>query len=180
MHPPWQENGLTAELSGTVIGCHLSNKSVSQISALLYLSRSTLSNFIVKWKRLGETTAQPRSRRPHKLTEWDCRLLKHTAHRNRLSSVVTLTTEFQTATGSSVSTRTVRRELYGRADAHKPKMTMRNAKRRLELWLMFTANGLWSSGNAFSGVMNHASPSGSPTDESGFGGCQENATYPNA
>ena len=26
----------------------------------------------------------------------------------------------------------------------------------------------------------HASPSGSPTDESGFGGCQENATCPNA
>ena len=27
-----------------------------------------------------------------------------------------------------------------------------------------TAIGLWSSGNAFSGVMNHASPSGSPTN----------------
>jgi hypothetical protein len=35
------------------------------------------------------------------------------------------------------------------------------------------AIGLWSSGNAFSGVMNHASPSDSLTDESGFGGCQE-------
>jgi hypothetical protein len=40
--------------------------------------------------------------------------------------------------------------------------------------------GLWSSGNAFSGVMNHASPSGSLTDESGFGRCHENATCPNA
>ena len=40
------------------------------------------------------------------------------------------------------------------------------------------AIGLWSSGNAFSGVMNNASPSGSPTDESGFGGYQENATCP--
>jgi hypothetical protein len=30
-----------------------------------------------------------------------------------------------------------------------------------------TVIGLWSNGNAFSGVMNHASPSGSPTDESG-------------
>jgi hypothetical protein len=39
-----------------------------------------------------------------------------------------------------------------------------------------TAIGLWSSGNAFSGGMNHASSSGSPTDESGFGGCEENAT----
>ena len=34
------------------------------------------------------------------------------------------------------------------------------------------AIGLWSSGNVFSAVINHASPSGSPTDESGFGGCQ--------
>jgi hypothetical protein len=36
------------------------------------------------------------------------------------------------------------------------------------------AIGVWSFGNAFSGLMNHASPSGSPMDESGFGGCQEN------
>jgi hypothetical protein len=39
----------------------------------------------------------------------------------------------------------------------------------------FATIGLWSSGNVFSGVKNHASPSGSPTDKSGFGGCQENA-----
>jgi hypothetical protein len=32
--------------------------------------------------------------------------------------------------------------------------------------IKLAAIGLWSSGNAFSGVMNHASPS-----ESGFGGC---------
>jgi hypothetical protein len=38
-----------------------------------------------------------------------------------------------------------------------------------------TAIGLWSSGNAFSRVMNHASPSGSPT-ESRFDGWQENTT----
>ena len=42
------------------------------------------------------------------------------------------------------------------------------------------AIGLWSSGNTFSGVMNHASPSGSRTYESEFGRCQENATFPNA
>ena len=40
--------------------------------------------------------------------------------------------------------------------------------------------GLWSSGNVFYGVINHTSPSGSPTDKSGFGGCQENATCSNA
>ena len=72
------------------------------------------------------------SDRPNKLTERDRRVLKYC-----LSSVKTLTTEFQTASGSNVSTRTVRRELHemgfhGRAATHKPKITMRNANRRLE------------------------------------------------
>ena len=40
--------------------------------------------------------------------------------------------------------------------------------------------GIQSSGKAFSGVMNQASPPGSPTEESGFGRCQENVTCPNA
>ena len=31
-----------------------------------------------------------------------------------------------------------------------------------------TATGLWSTGNVFSGVINHALPSGSPMDESGL------------
>ena len=104
-------------------------------------------------------------------------MLKRGALKNCLSSIATLTTEFQTASGSNVSTRTVQRELHEigfhvQAARHKPKITMRNAK--------LAAIGLWSSGNVFSGVMNHASPSGSPTDESVFGGCQENATCPNA
>ena len=38
----------------------------------------------------------------------------------------------------------------------------------------------WSSVKAFSRVMNPASPSGSPTNASEFGGCQENATCPTA
>ena len=113
----------------------LSNKSVPQISALLELSRSTVSAVIVKWKHLGATTAQLQSGRPHKLTEGDRRELKHVARTNRLSSVVTLTTEFQIASGSNISTRTVHRNLYemvfhGRASAHKPKTTMRNPKRQ--------------------------------------------------
>jgi hypothetical protein len=58
--------------------------------------------------------------------------------KNNLSSDATLTTKFQTASGSNVSTITVRQELnemgfHGRAGTHKPKITMRNAKRRLEL-----------------------------------------------
>uniref|UniRef100_UPI00358F38DD uncharacterized protein isoform X3 n=1 Tax=Myxine glutinosa TaxID=7769 RepID=UPI00358F38DD len=63
--------GRTEELSdfqrGTVIGCHLSNKSVRKISALLELPRSTVGAVIVKWKRHGATTAQPRSELPQNL-----------------------------------------------------------------------------------------------------------------
>jgi len=110
---------------GTVIGCHLCHKSVREISALIDVRRSTVSAIIVKWKRLGATTAWPRSGRPHKLAEWGRRVLKRVARKNRLA----LTTEYQTASGSTISTRTVCRELHfhGQSAAHKPHITMRNA-----------------------------------------------------
>ena len=68
---------------------------------------------------------------------------------------------------------------HGRAAAHKPKITNRNAKCLLE-WCK--AHRYWTleQWKAFSGVINQASPSGSLTDVSGFGGCQESATCPNA
>uniref|UniRef100_A0AAZ3PXS2 Transposase Tc1-like domain-containing protein n=1 Tax=Oncorhynchus tshawytscha TaxID=74940 RepID=A0AAZ3PXS2_ONCTS len=58
------------------------------------------------------------------------------AHKN-CPRVVTLTTEFQTPSGSNVSTITVSQELHeigfhGRAAAHKPKINTCYAKRRLE------------------------------------------------
>ena len=67
----------------------------------------------------------------------DTRVLKHVVHINLLSSVATLNNEFKTASGSNVSTITFHRELHemgfhGRAAAHKPKITMRNAKHQLE------------------------------------------------
>ena len=126
-----------------------------QITALLERPQSTVSAVIVKWKCLGAATAQNGSAQVER--------------KNRLSSVATLTTEFRTASRSQVSTITVpweRHEMgfHGRAAAHKPKIAI----------------GRWSSGNAFTGGMNQALPSGSLTDKSGFGGCQENATCPNA
>jgi hypothetical protein len=94
---------------------------------------------IVKWKRLGATMAQRRNGKPLKLTE------------HCLLSIAILTTEFQTASGSKVSTLTVRQELHkmgfhGRAAAHKPKISIRTAKRRLG-GVKLIAIGIWSSGN---------------------------------
>ena len=116
------------------------SKSVHQISALLELLCSTANAVIVKWKRLCSTTAQLQSGRPHKPTERDSRVLKRIARKNRLSSVASHTTEFQTDSGSNVSTSAVSQELremgfHGQAAARKPKITMRNAK--LRLWKAF-------------------------------------------
>ena len=100
----------------------------------LKLPRSTVSAVFVKWKRLGATTAQQQSGTSHKLTERGRRVLKHVVRKNHLSSIATLTTEFQTA-----SRITSAQELYvGRfmkliwATAYKPKIAMRNDKRWLE------------------------------------------------
>ncbi|CAI9610811.1 unnamed protein product, partial [Staurois parvus] len=54
---------------GTVIGCHLCNKSIYEMSLLLNIPRSNVSGIITKWKRLGTTATQPQSGRPHKMTE---------------------------------------------------------------------------------------------------------------
>ncbi|CAI9601687.1 unnamed protein product [Staurois parvus] len=54
--------GRSQELSeckcGTVIGCHLCNKSICEISLLLNIP-STVSGIITKWKQLGTTATQP-------------------------------------------------------------------------------------------------------------------------
>ena len=134
----------------------------------------------MKWKRLGATEAQPQSGRPHKLTERYHRVLKRVTCKNCLSSEATLTTEFQTASGSNVSTRTVRQELHEMGPMAEQLHTSLISPCAMPSGVKLTAIGLWSSGNVFSGVTNHTSPSGSPTDESGFGECQENAACLNA
>ncbi|CAI9540671.1 unnamed protein product [Staurois parvus] len=66
--------GYCQELSefkrGTVIGCHLCNKSICEISLLLNIPQSTVSGIITTWKQLGTTATQPQSSRPRKMTEW--------------------------------------------------------------------------------------------------------------
>ncbi|CAI9569707.1 unnamed protein product, partial [Staurois parvus] len=70
--------GRSQELSefkrGTVIGCHLCNKSIHEISLLVNIPQSTVSGIITKWKPLGTTATQPQS-------EWGQRMLKGTVCR---------------------------------------------------------------------------------------------------
>ncbi|CAI9614185.1 unnamed protein product [Staurois parvus] len=58
-----EKMGHSLELSefkhGTVIGCHLCNKSIREVSLLLNIPWSTLSGIITKWEQLGITATQP-------------------------------------------------------------------------------------------------------------------------
>ncbi|CAI9567565.1 unnamed protein product, partial [Staurois parvus] len=78
--------GRSQELSdskrGPVIGCHLCNKSIRDISWLLNIPRSTVSGIITKWKQLGITATQPPSGRPRHMTGRGQRMLKRTVRRS--------------------------------------------------------------------------------------------------
>ncbi|XP_057698401.1 aminoacyl tRNA synthase complex-interacting multifunctional protein 1-like isoform X1 [Corythoichthys intestinalis] len=107
--------GRSGELSefqrGTVVGCHMCNKSLRQIANLLNLPRSTVNNVIVQWKRERRTCPLPRCGRPHKLKEEDRQVLERLAQERTFPSMAALTAEFRRASGVNVSKATVTREL---------------------------------------------------------------------
>ncbi|CAI9563195.1 unnamed protein product, partial [Staurois parvus] len=116
-----------------VIGCHLCNKSICEISLLLSIPWSAVSGIITKWKQLGTTATQPRSGRPCKMTEGGQRMLKRTVRRSRQLSAESIAKDLQTSCGLQISTTTVCRELHGmgfhcRAAASKAGITKYNAK----------------------------------------------------
>ncbi|GFV56676.1 transposable element Tcb2 transposase [Trichonephila clavipes] len=101
---------------GSKMGCHLCEKSVREIADILQKPKSTVNDVIVKCRRT----------------------LKRVVKQNRKSSLVEISHKFQSSSGISVSSRTIRRELknlgfHGRAAAHKPNITPQNAKHRLQL-----------------------------------------------
>ena len=123
--------GRSQELSefqrGTVIGCHLSNKSSGDISSLLNIPQSTVSWIIRTWKCLGTTATQTPSGRPRKLTERGQRMLRRIVRRGRQLSAESISTDLQTSCGLQISSRTVQRAswmgFHGRAAASKPHIT---------------------------------------------------------
>lgn len=86
-------------LRGTIVGCHMCNKSSREISTMLNLPRSTVISVLLRWKREGSTEALPRRSRPHKLTEEGRQVLE--------SKAMAPPAEFQTVSGAKVSVRTV-------------------------------------------------------------------------
>ena len=109
--------GRSQELSefqrGTVIGCHLCNKSSREIFSQLNIPQSTVRGVITKWKRLGTTASQPGSDRPRKMTERGQRMLRPIVCRGRQLSAESIATDLQASCGLQISSGTVRRELHG-------------------------------------------------------------------
>ncbi|CAI9569954.1 unnamed protein product [Staurois parvus] len=176
--------GRSQELSdskrGPVIGGHLGNKSIRDISWLLNIPRSTVSGIVTKWKQLGTTATQPPSGRPRHMTGRGQRKLKRTVRRSHQLSAESIAKDLQTWCGLQMSPTTVRRELHGmgfhgRAAASKPSITKCNAKRRMP-WCKARCHWTLEHGDMFSEGANYSSLSGNPMDLSGFGGCQENGT----
>ncbi|CAI9580979.1 unnamed protein product [Staurois parvus] len=101
--------GRSQELSefkrGTVIGCHLCNKSICEISLLLNIPQSTVSGVITKWKQLRTTATQPQSKQGQ-------RMLECTVRRSHQMSAGSIAKDLQTSCGLQIST-TVHRELHG-------------------------------------------------------------------
>ncbi|CAI9594908.1 unnamed protein product, partial [Staurois parvus] len=104
-----QRLGRSQQLSefkhGTVIGCHLCNKSIREISLLLNIPRSIVSGIITKWKQLGTIATQPPSERGQ-------RMLKRTVRRSCQLSAESIATDLQTLCGLHIST-TAHRQLHG-------------------------------------------------------------------
>lgn len=153
------------------------HKSVIEIFSLLDFPQSIVSGSIAKWKRLGTTAIQPRSGRPHKVTEPGRQVLRRIVCKSCQRSAGSIIAEFQTTSGINISTNTVHWEVHamgfhGRAAACKPS-TMPSIG-----WsgVKHSASELRRSGNMFCGVTNHASLSGSLMDESGLGKCQQIVT----
>ncbi|CAI9548875.1 unnamed protein product, partial [Staurois parvus] len=86
--------GRSQELSdskrGPVIGCHLFNKFIREISWLLNIPRSTVSDSVSKWKQLGTTATC-------KMTERGQRMLKRTVRRSRQLSAESIAKDLQTS-----------------------------------------------------------------------------------
>ncbi|CAI9578439.1 unnamed protein product [Staurois parvus] len=78
-----------------MIGCHLCNKSICEISLLLIIPRSTVSGITTKWKQLGTTAFQPQSGRPCKMTKRGQHMLEHIVCKSRQLSEESIAKDLQ-------------------------------------------------------------------------------------
>ncbi|CAI9561571.1 unnamed protein product, partial [Staurois parvus] len=85
------------QTASTNICERICNKSIHEISLLLNIPWSNVSDIITKCKQLGTTSTQPQSGRPHKMTERGQHMLKRTVRRRRQLSAESIAKDLQTS-----------------------------------------------------------------------------------
>lgn len=121
---------------GMIVGCHLGEMSVREISKQLNIPKSTIGNVLKKWKSTGDTAPKKRPGRPKILTDRNRRGLRRLVSSSRRRSLENICLEMRATIGRPVSASTTRRELHdmdfhGRAAAHKPFISRTNSHLRL-------------------------------------------------
>ena len=127
----------------------------------------------MKWKHLGATIAQPQRDRKHKLMERDhrvCPRLQHLLPSSKAPQEATSAQELFVKSFMKRISMAEQPHTSLRSPCTMPSVGWRGVK--------LAAIGLWSSGNEFSVVMNHASPSVSPTDKSELGDARRTLRAP--
>ncbi|GFT50616.1 hypothetical protein TNCV_552011 [Trichonephila clavipes] len=134
------------------------------------------------WEISSSKTAEKGTGRLKILGERSRRTLKRAVKQNHKFLLVQISQEFQSLSGISVSSRTVRRERFKKTwdSMVMPPPTSQTPLHRMQSidcnGVELTVIGLWTCGILFFGVMNLALQSGSRMDASGFGGCPANVS----
>ncbi|KFM59511.1 hypothetical protein X975_23094, partial [Stegodyphus mimosarum] len=107
---------------GIIIEYHKCGRSLRDISSDLKYPKSTAAYVIKKWKVSGDCRNVPRVGRPTKLGDRDPRVLSREIRKNRTQQMAFICEEFQQASGSIASIKTIRKEahllgFHGRAAA---------------------------------------------------------------
>ncbi|CAI9615532.1 unnamed protein product [Staurois parvus] len=95
-----------------MIGCHLFNRSIREISLLLNIPWLTVNGIKTTLKQLRTRETRPRSGRPRKMTEQGQHMLKQKVRTSHQLSAESIAKDLQTSCDLQISTKTVCRELH--------------------------------------------------------------------
>jgi len=132
-----KKNNLSIEKRASVVTLSKENYSGRAIAKKLKISLCGVQEILKKHKENGCVRDRPRSGRPLSTTPRENRVLTRLSLNNRRATSRNLKREFEDATGTSISPRTVRRRLQksglrGCIAAKKPLLTATHRKNRLE------------------------------------------------
>jgi transposase len=128
---------LTESQRGEIIGLYKDKQSLSKISKLLKIHRTTVSRTIKNYLNRNNLTTLPKTGRPKLLTSKDKTILKKIVKKNNKKSAEQIRNKFIEKTNIEVSTKTIRRNLhkmniFSRIPAQKPLLNDQQRENRLK------------------------------------------------